>query len=593
MLFLTLGALIAAACAARLAGLGVIPNGINPDEGNRGATAIAILTGHATRNVFDSTWYFIPNLFFAGLATVFKVFGIGYVQARVPGAVAGAITVVVTVWIAMRPFGARSAVLTAILAAFLGVSLQFARETTEATPTALLWALSIAFFLEAARHGRLWAWAGAGVAGGLSFYFYPTGRLWAGLALSLCLYFVVRLGSGRRGSVLAGSAATGLAALLTVGPFLASILVHPEQFLGRAHEVSIFYDDNASRLGYYNPHWNTVELLWAQLNHSLAIFGSTGDAGSPYALWPTGRPILGIALTVLTLLGLAWFSLSWRSVPRFTLALWFWFGFVGVVVTVDTPYLERMATAVPFIPLLAAGVLDELAERVSRVSVHMRPGIGRLAGPVAGGCAVAAAAVLAFQQGYFYFVTYGRTALWPQPNIEGRAVADQGSGALVVALADRWNAIDSGWVRFLAPHVARAGVMSPGSDLPLPLAGEQELGFVLYPEQGAYLPFLESVYPGGSVHRYTALSQGVVTTYRVPRQALQQVSGARAGPVGGRTVRVGSLGAIPAGMARFPARLRWTALFRVPQSWNYSFRLGPGPARLRVDGRAVLSVPRC
>src|SRR5204862_4107253 len=145
-------------------------------------------------------------------------------------------------WIALRHFGARAAVLTAILGALLGVSLQFARETTEATPTALFWALSIALLLEAVRRDRLWLWVGAGVAGGFSIYFYPTGRLWAALALFLCLYLFVRLGRGRRRAVLAGAAAAGLAALLTVGPFLAYSLVHPDQLLSRAREVSVFFD---------------------------------------------------------------------------------------------------------------------------------------------------------------------------------------------------------------------------------------------------------------------------------------------------------------------------------------------------------------
>jgi len=74
-------------------------------------------------------------------------------------------------------------------------------------------AISIALFLEAAREGRLWAWAGAGAAGGLSIYFYPQGRLWGALAIVLCLYYFVRLGTGRRINIVAGSFAAGLAAL--------------------------------------------------------------------------------------------------------------------------------------------------------------------------------------------------------------------------------------------------------------------------------------------------------------------------------------------------------------------------------------------
>jgi hypothetical protein len=586
LLFLALGALVVVACAARLIGLAHIPGGIKADEGDRAATAISILSGNATRNIFDTGWFYISNLYFAVLAVFLKVLGIGYAQARVFGALSSALTFVVMVWIALRHFGARAAVLTAILGAVLGVSLQFARETDEATPTALLWAVSIALFLEAAREGRAWAWVGAGIAGGLSIYFYPQGRLWGVLAVALCVYFFVRL-SARRRNVVAGSVAAGLAALLTVGPFFANILVHPNLFLLRARQTSIFSGDNPTRLSYYDPSWNKVQLLWAQLEHSLAIFGSTPGATD---FWPSGRPILGTALTVLTLLGLGWFSLSWRSVPRFTLAVWFWVGFVGMVVTVDTPDLERMAGAVPVIPLLAAGVLDELVHRLTRAAAYLRPQVRRVLGPAAFGCAVLVAGVLAIQQGHFYFVTYGATDRWPQPTVQGRAVADQGPGALVMTLGKDYNQINSGWVRLLAPKADRGGVESPGSILPLAIPTQQDLSFMLYPEQEAYLPFLESVYPGGSVRRYTAPTEGlVVTVYRVPQRAVQQTTGALAGPVGGAMARVTRLGAVPARLAHFPTKLRWTALLRVPQYGNYRFRLGPGPARLRIDGKTVLS----
>jgi hypothetical protein len=37
--------------------------------------------------------------------------------------------------------------------------------------------------------------------------------------------------------------------------------------------------------------------------------------------------------------------------------------------------------------------------------------------------------------------------------------------------------------------------------------------------------------------------------------------------------------------------MRWSAALRVSQYWNYGFRIGPGPARLLIDGREVLKVP--
>jgi hypothetical protein len=37
--------------------------------------------------------------------------------------------------------------------------------------------------------------------------------------------------------------------------------------------------------------------------------------------------------------------------------------------------------------------------------------------------------------------------------------------------------------------------------------------------------------------------------------------------------------------------MRWSAALRVNQYWNYGFRIGPGPARLVIDGKEVLKAP--
>ena len=241
------------------------------------ASALSLLSGEAPRNMFASGWFYISNVYFWLLAGVMKLFGVGVAEARLLGAVAGWLTLVVVVAIAYRNFGHRMALLTAVLGSALGVMLQFSRETTEATPTALCWALSVAFLLEAGRRGGTWPWVAAGIAGALSLYFYPSGRLWLVLAALVCPYLVVRAGSTYRRAALAGTTATALAALLTLGPFLANAAVNPDEVFRRAGQVSVFSEENAARLPYYDPGWSTVQLVWEQLRHSLAIFASTGD----------------------------------------------------------------------------------------------------------------------------------------------------------------------------------------------------------------------------------------------------------------------------------------------------------------------------
>jgi hypothetical protein len=262
-------------------------------------------------------------------------------------------------------------------------------------------------------------------------------------------------------------------------------------------------------------------------------------------------------------------------------------GFVGVIVTVETPNVQRLATAVPALPLLAAVVLDDLARRAEALAVSWHR-----ARPAATLLALALAAVLAGQQGIFYFTVYGATDRWPQPTVQGRAVADQGTDTLVVTVGREYHQINAGWVRLLAPNALRGGLQSPGIGLPLEIPAQHDLAFMLYPTQQMYLPYLQSVYPGGAIHPYTYPTEGlVVSMYRITREQWAATQGARVTSSGFGTTNVDGLGTLPRGVAHLPVSLTWTAGLRVSQYWNYGIRVGPGPARLRIDGVPVLTVP--
>jgi len=578
--------LLAVAALARFRGLDRVPFGINADEGDRAAIAIQIVRGQNTASVFGTGWYHLSMVYFKLLALVMKFAGLNFSGARVLGAVCGLLTMAILTWTGIRHFGWRAGLLAAGILSTLGVALQFSRETTEAGPTATLWTLAAAMLLEAARSGRAWAWIGAGIAGGASVYFYPTGRLWAVLAALFCSYLLLRGPQRRR--VAAGVLLTAIAALAIASPFLLHVWQIPNELTIRAHETSIFVKENPLRLTYYQPTWSLGQLLKAQIDHSLGIFNKYVDQN---VFWPTGRPILPPPLAVLTLLGVGAVSLRVTDPRLFLLSVWFWTGFVGVIVTVETPNLQRMATAVPLLGLLPALVLDDLARRaesIPKASERLLRGVRR--GATA---AVAlAACVLAWREGRFYFGQYAALDAWPYTRVEGATVAEQGKDAWVISLGNQFHMVNSGWVRLLAPNAYRAGVLSPGSHLPLPIAAGRDLAFLVYPGQAYYLPYLAEVLPGGSVTRVTH-PPGIFMffVYRVPKEAWARRQGALVFAPGSPPVRVAALGEPPPGWTRFPSPMRWSAALRVNQYWNYAFRIGPGPARLVIDGKEVLRVP--
>jgi hypothetical protein len=243
-----------------------------------------------------------------------------------------------------------------------------------------------------------------------------------------------------------------------------------------------------------------------------------------------------------------------------------------------------MATAVPVLAIFAALVLDEGARR------FLSPAPGRAGRAAVAGLVATAALAVSARELFFYFGEYAKLDAWPYPRIEGGAVAREGRDAWVLSLGNEFHMVNSGWVYHLAPDSCRAGVLSPGFHLPLTMPANRDLAFLFYPGQEAYRRLTEAIYPGGSLRRVPfPPDQWVFDVYRVPRSSWQATQGALAHLSDGSSVRVFHLGD-PAPERPPGSTVRWTAAMRVPRFGNSAFRLGPGPARLAIDGREVLSV---
>ncbi len=588
-LWLAVLLIVAAAVAARVLWLDRIPFGINPDEGDRTATAMQIVRGTTDRTLFETGWYRIHMMYFYLLAAALDWLGIGYVQARLFTAFWGVLAALGVTLLGIRHFSWRAGLFAGATMALMGLALQFGRETGEATPTMALWVVSMGLLLEGARTGRLLPWIGAGLAGGWSLYFYPTGRMWALLALLIGLYLLVRWSVERPRDIvrlLRGLALAALASAVVAAPFFAQYLRHPHEFALRFQETTVLLPENAMRLAYYDPSWSTPRLLFEQLARVLGVFGRVHD-GSGF--WPMFQPVLGPVLALLFFLGLGLAMLRWRDPRSVTLALWFWVGIAGMVVTLETPNVLRMATAVPVVGLSVGLALDELIRRAAAVDAGERAR-ARARAAATGAAALLLAGALAAEL-RFYFVDYARMNLWEGWNQEGRALTLLPEETLAVSLGPSFHMINSGWVRLLAPEATRGGVRSPGSDLPLPEEGARGLAFYLYPDQAEYRPWLAALYPDAVPVDYRLPGERhYFDLLHIPAGTLAATRGALL-ESGGTQARVERLGAPAANPPAAPAPARWSALLRVPQQWNYSLHVGPGPARLFVDGHLLLDLP--
>ncbi len=320
------------------------------------------------------------------------------------------------------------------------------------------------------------------------------------------------------------------------------------------------------------------------MGRSLGIFGRYGDGAG---FWPTDHPLTGPVLALLLLLGLGYSAVRLRDPRAQSLALWAIVGMTGMVLTVETPNLQRMATALPALFLGAAVLLDDLLQRIVRLAQtpRQRRRLEWLAYP-----AVALVLVLPLAADLrFYFTDYAQMNRWEGWNQEGYALTLLPPDTLHVSMGDSFHMVNSGWVRLLAPDAARGGVRAPGSFLPLPEDGTRGLAFMLYPGQGAYLPWLLELYPTATPVDYRRADEShYFDLLYVPAQDVAASRGALVTSAG-QSARVDQLGAAPPFTVAQDAPATWSATLRVPQQWNYSFRLEGAPAMLTLDGVPILA----
>lgn len=587
--------LLVVVVATRLFWLDAIPIGINPDEGDRASNAIAVLRGTTSQAFFQSGWYRISMVYFSILGAFMRITGPGYMQSRWFHALCSIATAGFVTLIGIRNFNWRTGLIAGFVLSGLGIAIQFGRVTTEATPTALLWTMSVFFFLEGARHGLMWAWVAAGLSGGFSIYFYPQGRLWAALAALWCVYAFLHGFGRKRSHIVLGATLAAISAVIVVMPFFVNIKDNFWEFSRRFEETGAFVGTNATRLPYYNSTWSSLQFFGEQLRRSLFVFNQFADGGG---IWPHGRPILQPGTTILTLLGLGWSSLKWRD-PRYVmLSLWFWVGISGMVITVETPNVQRMATSIPVIALFIAVVLDELIRRIELAFSQRRNRLRWLIPATTIAYCLIVSGLMATEL-KFYFADYAKMDLWRPWNAEADAAVAQGTDTRVITLERSWFMIKSGWTNLKALDVPRFGIKSPGTMLPLTLPADKNLAFLVYSHQPQYLPYLQSIYPSAVTKIITdtsmpASNRLLFWMVRVPQASLASSQGAIVQIGQNIIAHVSSIGELPQPQISFntEARLTWRAGLRITRSWNYAFRAPDAAASLTIDGIKISLNPQ-
>ena len=343
--FLLLGLILLGAAFLRGYKVEEAPYGVWFDEAESGLEAIEILRGvpfspvgrYSTAN---------GSLFFYLTALVFKVFGVNLLVLRLTAVGVGLLSVVVFYFLLDVMFDRRTALVGAALFGVSSWHVNFSRFAMGYNIMALLLGIATLYFLfRGARSARRIDFALAGLMLGLGAYSYAAFRLFP---LVIGTYFLLGLWLNwdRLRSQWNGILVFLLIAFLVSLPLLAYAVHHPEQFLHRVNQTSLFTGKPTLD--------SKIRALDGNVRKHALMFNVVGDPNPRHGI--PGTPVLDRITAALFVLGIVYCAYRWRSPAYFVLIIWFVVGMQGGVLSLDweAPQAHRSLLAVPAVYGLAA-----------------------------------------------------------------------------------------------------------------------------------------------------------------------------------------------------------------------------------------------
>jgi 4-amino-4-deoxy-L-arabinose transferase-like glycosyltransferase len=361
----------------RLWNVGSTPPGLYPDEAMNGNNAVqALETGNF--KVFYPENNGREGLFINLQALSLKVFGYHIWSLRIVSVIAGVLTVLGLYFLTKQLFNWQIAAISSFLLAISFWHVNFSRIAFSAilTPLFLVWGFY--FFWHGLSSSRLRDFIVGGVFWGLGFYTYIPFRIMPlVLMLALAVYwYAIKKDFGHekyehiRNQIIRGFAAFLVITILVALPIGYYFYAHPQDFWGRANQLSIFASPDI------------LKILAENIAQTLGMFNFVGDfnwrhnvSGQPMLIWPVG------ALFVLGFLR-SWFKLfkarrkhSHLSATQTLLLLWFFVGLLPAIFSNEgLPHALRIIAVIPPVFIFAGEglwwIIDKVGDWYRARDVH-------------------------------------------------------------------------------------------------------------------------------------------------------------------------------------------------------------------------------
>lgn len=338
------------------------PPGFFQDEALASMDALGIMRGEKVLFQETSLPVYIkgqvdnPALILYLVAFVFKFFGIGTEQARIASAVIpGILAVPAFYFLARYLFGARVALLGAVLFSVMRWHVIYSRFFFHASFCVLVVILFLYFFIKSYRE-RKWAdFILMGILLGLTQHTYHPVKLIFAWVLIFYLYVYFKEKNFYKKNYKKITAAFLIAFIIFL-PLLIHIKKDYKDYFRRINLLSVFNKNNPEN--FINGKYSLAGALVNNTTRTLLMFNYKGDENARHNY--NRKPMLDFITGALAFMGFAYFVMRITEPVPFFLISFFIVSLLGSVLNVAAPHATRTIMAIPAVLVFAAFFLDRI-----------------------------------------------------------------------------------------------------------------------------------------------------------------------------------------------------------------------------------------